>query len=236
MGWIGYWKYFFSALMRLKGDHKEIRAMLHTQRDWMRSQNILSFDVQWSVGLALFETLEGNLEKAQDELSDIGVPNEKYWQFAGPFDALNRSIFEENQQEGILTASDEVIPEGLLKNGFDGIPDAYINFSEIMATERPFTGYAYLTLNSTTVQPALIRLGNSRPIKVWVNGELLFTLNSNENARLDSDVLWTRLRAGNNRIVIKMSSRGGEAGFYFRLTNKKGYGLQGVTFGAPTLI
>jgi len=229
IAWEPFWRYFFRTILRSGSDPAIIQQMVRAQRDLARSVGNLPFDMQFSSAVALLETLQGKSALAEEEYRMMGIPKEKDWQFSGPFPAQGgflKDYTPEKKQDA---------EEGWF-DAFDGIPDGYIDFTQIFSPEMNFTGYARLTVHSQKPQSALIRLGNNRPFKIWVNGELLLTYYEYTTARMDNSVYFTKLHAGSNQIMIKLNSLWGDAGFYLRLTDKKGYGLPDITFGEPALL
>lgn len=67
-----------------------------------------------------------------------------------------------------------------------------------------------------------VSLGSDDAIKLWVNDELFFEKNVARGVAADQDRASFRLRAGLNRLLIKVVDFGGGCGFYFRVLSSTG--------------
>ncbi|MBN2355339.1 tetratricopeptide repeat protein [candidate division KSB1 bacterium] len=226
--WEFYWHYFYRALLRSTGDYNEMKEFIVAQRDLSRAVGNIPFDAQYSNILAVIETLSGNRSSAEKIRSHTGLANEKDWRFSGSYPAM-QGFYLKFAPEKNLSAS--ASSNGIWRDGFDGLPDGYLNLKAIFEREFGLTGYARLTVHSPKPQPACIRMGSNRPFKLWVNNQPLVTLFQYTQARMDENLFWVKLRAGSNSIVVKVNSLFGPTGFYLRVTDKNGYGLPGIIFG-----
>ncbi len=78
-----------------------------------------------------------------------------------------------------------------------------------------FTSYALTTLVSKTDQPdVMMRVGSDDSIKVWLNGEVVFSNAVNRVYKKNSDVFPVNLKKGDNLLLVKVSDRDGPWGMH----------------------
>ncbi len=78
-----------------------------------------------------------------------------------------------------------------------------------------FTSYAFTTLVSETDQPnVMMRVGSDDSIKVWLNGEVVFSNATNRGYRKNDDVFPVNLKKGDNLLLVKVSDRSGSWGMH----------------------
>ena len=78
-----------------------------------------------------------------------------------------------------------------------------------------FTSYAFTTLVSETDQPnVMMRVGSDDSIKVWLNGEVVWSQATNRAYRKNDDVFPVNLKKGDNLLLVKVSDRQGTWGMH----------------------
>ena len=98
--------------------------------------------------------------------------------------------------------SDGNINTMLVKKGMTDNPDL-----------NDFTSYALTTLVSKTDQSdVMMRVGSDDSIKVWLNGEVVFSNAVNRVYKQNSDVFPVNLKKGDNLLLVKVSEREGPWG------------------------
>jgi len=96
--------------------------------------------------------------------------------------------------------------------------------------------YALTYVNAPAVMEAQIRIGNTDGIKVWLDDELKFTLDTTRNAGLEQNTIPVSLTEGRNKILLKIANNGTEAwGFYLRITDVEGNPIPGFQYERPTV-
>ncbi len=81
-----------------------------------------------------------------------------------------------------------------------------------------FTSYALTTLVSKTDQPNVkMRVGSDDSIKVWLNGEVVWSHSTNRVYRKNNDVFTVNLNKGDNLLIVKVSERQGPWGMHVRV-------------------
>ena len=82
--------------------------------------------------------------------------------------------------------------------------------------------YVAAFVHSDRERPAALRIGSPGPVKIWVNGALVFAKDVVRPAVLDQDAAPVRLGRGWNRILIKTVVVDGAWRLYARLTEPSG--------------
>ena len=100
-------------------------------------------------------------------------------------------------------------------------PDGNINtmLMNIGMTENTdldnFTSYALITLVSETDQPnVMMRVGSDDSIKVWLNGEVIWSNATNRGHNDTVDIFPVNLKKGDNLLLVKVSDRAGTWGMH----------------------
>ena len=83
------------------------------------------------------------------------------------------------------------------------------------------------------VQNAQFRVGTNDAAKIWLNDELVWKFNIGRDAIFDDDIFNITLKSGLNKILINVCNRISLWGFYFRVTDAEGNGLQNIHFISP---
>jgi hypothetical protein len=86
-------------------------------------------------------------------------------------------------------------------------------------------GYAYCEVELAERTVVQLRLGSDDGVVAWVNGAKIHNHLVDRGSAPDQDVVLTRLEAGRNRILLRISQGSGGWGFCSRLTTKDGAAL-----------
>jgi hypothetical protein len=100
----------------------------------------------------------------------------------------------------------------------------------VMRPDSQVTAYATVAVRADKPGLAAVRVGSSGAIKVWMGGVLAIDHDVYRPARFDQDSGAVMLKAGWNRLLVKVSS--GESGgfsLFVRLTRPDGAPLDGLT-------
>jgi len=122
----------------------------------------------------------------------------------GGANAMFERKYDPETQEGIA-AGPEWQPDEALA---DGTPHAL--------PQGQYTIYFCRTIEAATARQMRVALGSDDAIKVWCNNQLAFAKNVRRGVAANQDVADLQLRAGSNRVLIKIVNTGGAGGFYFR--------------------
>jgi tetratricopeptide (TPR) repeat protein len=90
---------------------------------------------------------------------------------------------------------------------------------DLGATLRPAkgaVGYALVLLEESQARRATLALGTSGAFRLWLNGEKVASSDAYHPARADQERFSVQLRAGVNRVLVKVCQDEGAFGFYLR--------------------
>ena len=92
--------------------------------------------------------------------------------------------------------------------------------------------YGVIYVKSPERKKAQIRIGTNDSVKLWLNEKEVWRMNIGRDAIFDSDIASVVLEPGLNKILMKVCNRINEWGFYFRVTDEEGKGIDGIEFVA----
>jgi tetratricopeptide (TPR) repeat protein/transglutaminase-like putative cysteine protease len=178
--------------------------------------------------LAGVERARGNLRKVEANLGQMGFI--EGWQILGPFDNEGKIGFEQAyppEKELNLAASH---PGKVGEVSWRPLPPesqsmGFVALGHAFHPDRQVTAYALAVVDSPRDQQATLGVGASGAVKVFVNGELAIADPAYHPPRLDQALASVPLRRGPNAILVKLSHDEGWFGFYARLTEPDGDGL-----------
>ncbi|WP_149273518.1 transglutaminase domain-containing protein [Pareuzebyella sediminis] len=162
------------------------------------------------------------------------VPSIKAWQYCGSFENLNGSglATEYGPEKNPISKSDFnansngfinwYTPKGRNKEAYQ----YYSNHSEYGGS----VNYAQTFVHNKVKRKAVLRLGSSSLLKVWVNDILVFENNNDGITDLDAYSVEINLPQGNNRLLVKSADKTGLAYFIVRLTDRAGLPLADLQY------
>ncbi len=108
-----------------------------------------------------------------------------------------------------------------------GNRDSYgsIDLRKLMVKQLYSIAYLFTYVHSDKDQEALLFLGSDDGVRVWLNGELVWTNKTYRGTLLDDDVAKVRIIKGVNRLLIKVAQDVGGWGCVARLTDYDGEAL-----------
>ncbi len=236
ISWEGYWRFYTLGLMRSFPNALINKDSLAAARDYLRTGGSNQFDLGLTFALSMLDQLHGDRQAAEFELKAIGAPPEKAWQVCGPFKITHG--FHERFWPEEVRAAELLNKRGEAMNWSrspDEIRDGYLDLRVTLGGALNSAVYAQLRLNSPTSRSLQLRFGANKPMKVWLNDDLVLTKNVQHAAVMDETIALVHLRAGTNFLLVKLNVLAGEAGFYFRATNEAGRGIPDITFGDEPL-
>ncbi|SHI45533.1 transglutaminase domain-containing protein [Pseudozobellia thermophila] len=164
------------------------------------------------------------------------LPAIKAWQFCGSFENLNGSglATEYGPEEKAFSKTDFnansngfvnwYTPKGREKEAYQ----YYSNHSEYGGA----VNYAQTFIDNPVARRAVIRLGSSALVKVWLNDVLLFENTNDGITGLDAYNIAVDLPKGKNRLLIKSADQSGIAYFIARVTDLEGHALSDLEYSA----
>lgn len=104
----------------------------------------------------------------------------------------------------------------------------YVNFADVFRPNESVVAYAACTLRCSRATRAVMKIGSSDGIKVWLNGRLIHVLRRARFWTMDEDTVPVKLRAGGNHLLVKVDQLGGDWGFSVRLLDENKDPLRSV--------
>lgn len=151
------------------------------------------------------------------------------WYYAGPFDHTDGKGFLTKYQpeDGVDLAATYKGKGGQTVRWQPGAQfrDGEPNDLRIFADNDWIAVYLTRTITVPTARDLPVALGSDDTLTVWLNGEQLLMTNASRACTLGDDRLTLKLRAGENRLLLKVCQGGGASGFAF-----------GVSTGSDSLL
>ena len=164
----------------------------------------------------------------------IGVPHEKTWMVIGPFDY--KDGFRKRYPPEKKTKLDKIYKEQSWQvkwqHAHDGMEDGFINFKEIFERDNWKVAYGLIYIDSPDEREVQFRFGSDDGSKVWLNDQEIWKLNRSDPAIFDDNKRTVILKQGRNKVLIKVLNTVGDWGFFFRVTDENGIGIEDVRFVA----
>lgn len=104
--------------------------------------------------------------------------------------------------------------------------DGRINLLTSFRRSDKVLTYAYTEIESPGEADVLFKMGSDDGIACWLDGQRIHLMNAARGLTVDQDVVKARLKAGKNRILLKVSNGGGDWEFAFRITDPEGKPLE----------
>jgi hypothetical protein len=90
-------------------------------------------------------------------------------------------------------------------------------------------------VESPVRQQVQFRVGSNDSATVFLNGHAILNKNVERLAKLDDDVVDVELKQGPNLVLVKVGQTQGEWGFFFRITDRQGNPIRGLTINPDDL-
>ena len=152
------------------------------------------------------------------------------WLIAGPFpDADHTGLETSLLDESTLAPSHG---EPAQDRSWQSVyaPKDYVDFASRLSPNTNATAYAHVYLYAQAATPCQLVFGSDDGIRLWLNGQLLYTLNILRSADPNQNTQDLTLQPGWNRLLVKVSQETGDWGFYMRLQSPDGKPLTGIQF------
>jgi len=81
------------------------------------------------------------------------------------------------------------------------------------------SAYATTKILSDKQREVTFLVGSNDGVRMWLNGELIWSNDSRRGAKRDQDVVHATLKPGENRVLLKVAQHDGGWGFYFRIAD-----------------
>lgn len=199
----------------------------------------------------LVSRLEASVKALRPDVlrSVVGTPTMSAWQVAGPFPAGSaREAFDKAYGPESATDTRGAFQDGKIRWEEKG---AWKDGEVVGLKGENTAHYLFRTLTVSVPHLRMIHLGSSDGLQVWLNGRRIFSRYGARTASPDQDPVRVWLRAGENRLVLKLSQGNGAGGYAFRMgaeplteaplefvaaaadVNPEGRGVQGLLDDKP---
>ncbi|TPV93906.1 MAG: DUF3857 domain-containing protein [Myxococcales bacterium FL481] len=188
----------------------------------------------------LSQLLASQGRTAQAQQGYVGAGYLLDWQLVGPFENQGRAGHDfayapeteafDATQRFVGTLANEALewrhypPEAGVR--------AYVSFDAYLRPNTFAVGYATTWIHVPRAQSAVLHVGSGGPYKIWVNGRLAGDGGAYRRPHPLQDAHAVQLRAGANRVLIKLSVEQGSWGFFARLSDRKGRTISSATHEA----
>jgi len=109
--------------------------------------------------------------------------------------------------------------------------NTFVDFAFYLTPNTNAVAYAHVYLHAPATTACSLIFGANDGIRVWVNGEMVFHQRVRRTAvDPDQNTIGITLRAGWNRLLIKVDQESGGWGFFMRLLAKGGKPLSDITY------
>jgi len=166
----------------------------------------------------------------QEQLKLVGTPEEQQWLVIGSFDNKDgfHKKFPQEKKIDLAKIYQENSSTMRWQHPDDGMRDGYINLAALYQKSDMAVAYGLIYVKSPDQRAVQLRLGIDESVKVWLNDQEVWRMNRIRGAIIDDDVANVTLQPGLNKILIKVINRWAEWGFYFRVTDREGNGLNDI--------
>jgi len=172
---------------------------------------------------------------AQGELRKLGVDTAEIarrqgfivtWWIVGPFPNRKGEAYERSYPPEKEVALDRPVRVGRKSLRWRKVttsdPEGRVNLADRFRRNSNVAAYAYAEIKSDKARDVLFKIGSDDGIVVWLNGERIFATNAARGLLVDQDKVKARLKAGTNRILLKILQGGGFWEFCLRVADPRG--------------
>src|ERR1051326_6687062 len=133
------------------------------------------------------------------------------WTYAGPFKNLNGSGYETKFE----IESDTYSPDKIYKDE-DGQELKWVNppvrdnsqpvtFRDFLMSDNSAVYFANLFFEVPVERNIQLRITRKDPIKLWLDGDLVYSNNDNSSMEWDNEIVEVKVGAGTHRLLVKLA-------------------------------
>jgi hypothetical protein len=111
-----------------------------------------------------------------------------------------------------------------------GFTSGGLNFTWMFTPNEWVVAYALIDVISPDDRKVHLRIGSDDGVKVWLNGQVVWTNQVTRSLKLDEDVAPVELKKGNNRLLFKVDQGIGDWGLFVRITDENGRPFEDVQY------
>ena len=153
-------------------------------------------------------------------------PQESDWFIIGPFDNTDNkglTVAYPPENEINLSATYQgKTGEVKWQKVQDGFINGQLDFTRIFTPNEWVVAYALIDLISPDDRKVQLRIGSDDGVKVWLNGQVVWTNQVPRSLNLDQDIVTVELKKGTNRLLFKVDQGMVDWGLVVRITDEKG--------------
>ncbi|MHB9131925.1 MAG: TIGR03790 family protein [Armatimonadota bacterium] len=154
----------------------------------------------------------------------------RHWLVLGSFPDPNYAGLETSQiQENTVLPSHEEMKGSPTWQSLLSSSD-YVNLAGRFSQSTDVVAYAHVYLYTEKDTPCSMVFGSDDGVRVWLNGDLQYSLRVRRAADPNQANIPITLKAGWNRLLVKVDQAQGGWGFYMRLQGRDGKPLTGLTY------
>lgn len=158
---------------------------------------------------ARFEALAGGIASLADQ--NLAV---REWNVAGPFENDFDKDFGPEKLVDLKQVFTDAVGNEARWQVATSDATGFVDFTKLFDQKTEATAYAVAWVKSPVARRALLSHGSDDGSKLWWNDALVITANTRRGAKPDSDVVPVDLKAGWNKVLIKVVQSSGGWGFY----------------------
>ena len=171
-----------------------------------------------------------DIKECGKHLAAVGIIAEPYWSVIGPFESNNfDAVFQEKLIQAVFTVGG-VAKEFPWRETNDNLIDGYVDCVKVMESIEEVYGYALTVIESPSQRLVQIRVAYDDYITVWLNGEKLLETSGGSPCIYDDVIVDTALRAGQNRLLVKIGNLEPGWGFLIRITDVNGVAFDDLSY------
>jgi tetratricopeptide (TPR) repeat protein len=240
IGWASSWKNLFLFFdFETTGD--ELSEFVAASLKKLANEDNRA-DIEFIANMALARAKGGekHLDQSRQIYTKFGVPVETRWKFCGPFrnsdvSGFNHAYPPENEIDLSATYVNNN-RKITWATGQDRNTDGHFNLTELYDMSSFATAYGLIYIKSPDERKVQVRIGSDEACKFWLNDKLIWQHYIKRDAVADRDIMTVVLHPGYNKILLKITNTDLDWGFYFRVTDKNGYGYSAIEFISPDVV
>lgn len=150
------------------------------------------------------------------------------WEVSGPYAEEGKNagkLFEEAFPPEKGEGQWHIMPVGV---DIEHSPAFVADFQTVADNARECVAYLRTTVTSPAAQEALLEVGSNDGVKVWLNGQVVDSVNVGRSLVPGQDKVKVQLKEGANALLVAVYQQGGQWGACARLRAADGNPLPGV--------
>jgi hypothetical protein len=146
-----------------------------------------------------------------------------YWSVAGPFIGEGRAAWTETYppEKGVDLGAEYAVGGRKLRwKGYATDMEGVLDLAALLTPNENAAAYCFSEFTVEREQDVYFKVGSDDGIRIWLNGKVLHDKMVDRGLTVDEDRVETRLQAGTNRLLLKVTNGGGAFNFCLRITDR----------------